>query len=537
MQNPESALAIAAIAELDEGELGTQARELLDSGNLWRLLPEWAGELGESEIVSAAVLSERVFDDGRTVFLESRHPNGEQIAVGVYIDRNLGGMAKDVLLAGSIDEVAATLRAAEMDDVVEELELEAIEPGIAAGLINEAIEFTDMTWDPPVEEDYWPGRAVARLRVDQTPQAVVPEERPEMSEVARDALLDDFLASPEGAGVARDGDAAWVATLAIDFCADYVDGDPLRWSPAVVELFMTDWVPRKVMTTEAMLTDLPDALAAWVRFAAGRRGVPAAALAITVSAISECSEEMYERAADPGVGGPSKQLLLAASEAGVDLEDPSALNGWMAGWNARAELEDERDLAQPSGRPERAGSDGSSTVLEVKISLKGVMKPPVWRRLQLLTDTRLDELHSMIQIAFGWQDVHLHVFELGHRQFGPVDGERDADVADERRVTLGDLVGQVGDRIAYTYDFGDDWRHEIAVEKVLERTAGIAYPLLLVAKGAGPPEDCGGRWGYEDLKMASGVDPTAVDADGIRQRLSRLSDALSSTHRRAGPQA
>ena len=55
-------------------------------------------------------MRESMFDDAANVFLEARHPSGEMHAVGVLIDNNLGGMAKDILLADSIDRVAAVMR-------------------------------------------------------------------------------------------------------------------------------------------------------------------------------------------------------------------------------------------------------------------------------------------------------------------------------------------------------------------------------------------------------------------------------------------
>ncbi len=57
-----------------------------------------------------------------------------------------------------------------------------------------------------------------------------------------------------------------------------------------------------------------------------------------------------------------------------------------------------------------------------------------------------------------------------------------------------------GERIRYTYDFGDDWEHEIVVEKVLVAEPGVRYPVCVAGKGACPPEDCGGVWGYERLR-------------------------------------
>ncbi|MHB8659675.1 MAG: hypothetical protein ACYC91_17355 [Solirubrobacteraceae bacterium] len=212
-----SAITLAAIAELDDGELGGLAGELLTSSPAAASAPPWIEQIGESEIVGAAVISEAVFDDARTVLLESRHPDGETMAVGVLIDRNLGGLAKDVLLAESIEHVAGSMgRYSTADEAA--LELKRVEPGVAAGLIRAAIARTDMTWDPPVDDDFWPGRALALLRADQTPGAVEPPNPPELSVEEHDRLRDEFLASPEGCEFAPDGNEAWVASLAIDFC-------------------------------------------------------------------------------------------------------------------------------------------------------------------------------------------------------------------------------------------------------------------------------------------------------------------------------
>ncbi|MGH9252904.1 MAG: IS1096 element passenger TnpR family protein [Acidimicrobiales bacterium] len=38
---------------------------------------------------------------------------------------------------------------------------------------------------------------------------------------------------------------------------------------------------------------------------------------------------------------------------------------------------------------------------------------------------------------------------------------------DEAATRLRDVVGQVGDKLRYEYDFGDSWEHEIVVEDVL----------------------------------------------------------------------
>lgn len=116
--------ALSAIAIVDDGELGIRAGVLAQKLELEQAAPGWLGDVGEAEITGAAVMREDVFDDASTVFLEARHPGGETHAIGVLIDNNLGHIAKDVLLADSIDRVAEVMRKHPRDDG--ELTLERI---------------------------------------------------------------------------------------------------------------------------------------------------------------------------------------------------------------------------------------------------------------------------------------------------------------------------------------------------------------------------------------------------------------------------
>ena len=69
---------------------------------------------------------------------------------------------------------------------------------------------------------------------------------------------------------------------------------------------------------------------------------------------------------------------------------------------------------------------------------------------------------------------------------------------DERAVRL-DEVASAGSSFRYTYDFGDDWVHQVVVEEVLPADTGAVAPACVDGRRAGPPEDCGGPSGYREL--------------------------------------
>jgi hypothetical protein len=158
----------------------------------------------------------------------------------------------------------------------------------------------------------------------------------------------------------------------------------------------------------------------------------------------------------------------------------------------------------------------SGTGYQIKVQLCGVTKPPVWRRLQVPADLSLDRLHEVIQTAMGWHNCHMHVFSDGWSEYGLPD--RELGHQDERKVNLSQLLTKVGDKIGYNYDFGDDWLHDIVLEKILPAGAGVTSAVCTAGKGACPPEDCGGRWGYEDLK-ATLADPGAEEHDDMLEWL------------------
>lgn len=138
-------------------------------------------------------------------------------------------------------------------------------------------------------------------------------------------------------------------------------------------------------------------------------------------------------------------------------------------------------------------------VFQLKVMLRRV-RPPVWRRVLVGSTATLDELHQVVQAAFGWWNYHLYEFEIGRRRYGVPDPEWDLGPPPRpARRTLLHNVAKAGDTFVYTYDFGDGWEHEIAVEKVLPGSPDLDLPACIDGRRACPPEDCGGPSGYEEL--------------------------------------
>lgn len=194
------------------------------------------------------------------------------------------------------------------------------------------------------------------------------------------------------------------------------------------------------------------------------------------------------------------------------------------------------------------GTKYDAMIYQFKIQIKGITKPPVWRKVAVPGNFTFLKFHDVIQAAFGWEDYHLFHFvdkEYGYRLCISMPEEEDFDVFNEpqdaSKVKLSDIFSDHFRKLLYVYDFGDDWVHEITLEAVSEVKQKKA--VCLSGKGACPPEDCGGVYGYENMKAifreSSGEevesyrewlgleegenwDPTSFDIDEVNDYLKEL---------------
>lgn len=152
--------------------------------------------------------------------------------------------------------------------------------------------------------------------------------------------------------------------------------------------------------------------------------------------------------------------------------------------------------------------------MECTIELRDVT-PRVWRRLLVPASVRLHKLHRIFQAAMGWEDCHLHSFQVGEDRYGMQFVEYPEGELDEQSVTVVRAVG-AQERFSYEYDFGDSWEHEITVMSISRMPIGVKFAVCLDGAGACPPEDCGGSGGYAELLRVLN-DPSDEDYEDLSE--------------------
>ena len=143
---------------------------------------------------------------------------------------------------------------------------------------------------------------------------------------------------------------------------------------------------------------------------------------------------------------------------------------------------------------------GAPRLYEMTISLMdaGV---DIERRVLAPEHCTLADLHLIIQAAMGWTDAHLHEFTS---RDGTMYGDPridELDFVDEAGALIGEVLCEPGEALRYVYDFGDYWVHRVELAAI-RACDGPAEPSCIGGRGACPPEDCGGVYGYQELREA-----------------------------------
>ncbi len=166
-------------------------------------------------------------------------------------------------------------------------------------------------------------------------------------------------------------------------------------------------------------------------------------------------------------------------------------------------------------------SEVTIMIYELKVTLKDV-GTQVRRNIQIDGNTTFYDLHRVLQVAFDWENYHLHSFFVnksnGKRmEHVEISREQQDDFTDflgmreiynEKEELLADWLRMPDDKLTYVYDFGDNWNHEIKFTKKLKPKQGVVYPRCTGAKNIAPDEDTRGE------VLMGDVDLTHPDTSG-----------------------
>ena len=301
---PAPAALATVIARLHDDDL-LRARVSRSVGPRPASWPQWVDQLDAVEVVAAVEMAD-VLRDSDNVVVHVRVA-GHDLTMVVLVDFNLGTVVKDAFVLPEAMGSFTELWSENADPAA--AKVGPVSTADARARIEDAIQTGTMTW-PPLESETWPAsRPLLEWLLRRLPTGGTPYVRPEWSDRDLRALTERFLASPGSASPNRPEDASIVGDL-LWYRTDYGSGDPMRWSPAAVEILLQDWYPRKVVADRDYLHRMPAVLRAFVAFAHAEVGLGVAQTTPTLAAVDELESDYRSRVDQPSSGGPAD--LLAA---------------------------------------------------------------------------------------------------------------------------------------------------------------------------------------------------------------------------------
>jgi len=120
----------------------------------------------------------------------------------------------------------------------------------------------------------------------------------------------------------------------------------------------------------------------------------------------------------------------------------------------------------------------------------------VWRRIAIPAKKTLHHLADAILDAFEFSDrIHLYLFSYRNRmglEINAYHDEVDDAAVWASEVAIGDLPLAIGERMEFWFDFGDDWRFAVQLERIEpQRTPPVTRAVVIEACGESPDQ-------YED---------------------------------------
>lgn len=291
-------------------------------------VPEWACQLGAVTPVAAYVNGDQFGDIEEFVCVFSRDrvragtPGAlpPEHALILVQDHNGGGVLRDAWVTSKVERLLRRCRERAAQD--ESARFTQVELSEARTLLSRALERTEQVV-AGASDDHSSGKAVepvglkvsdlvegslashfalakARVRaLPEPPEGVASSPLPVWRRDRRAVLAARFLASDEAAELSDSYAASRCADHIIAHGCDVDAGRPMRVSPRKVESFLLHWLPGRVVLLPEEQEAMPHVLAAWVRWAGARGGLPEAAVGATLDAVWESTAEFHHTYRDP----------------------------------------------------------------------------------------------------------------------------------------------------------------------------------------------------------------------------------------------
>ena len=118
------------------------------------------------------------------------------------------------------------------------------------------------------------------------------------------------------------------------------------------------------------------------------------------------------------------------------------------------------------------------------------LKKNLWRRIETAGEHTLKDLHHAIRGAYGFDDDHLYAFFMDGEPWsdGKFTSPNDEEGPYVDEVRIGELGLSEGQRMLYLFDYGDEWRFQVAVEAIRKSGARPHEPKVVDQKGKAPEQ-------------------------------------------------
>ncbi len=383
--------------------------------------PGWAERAGAVGAGECYVKSDAYWDTDEVICLFS-YAGSERHALVVVVDYNAGGMLRDGWVTSQVDTLLDRCRAlAEADDGPAQASFRSASCATARRLLEPALLVTEKHADPPVSKSFPSYHAFIRARIRTLPPAeakgapaapnepvVLASRRPGWRSDRRAMLAAEFLASDDAEDLSDLEAASRCVDHILSYGCDQDFGRPLRVSPAKLETFLLDWLPRKVMLTRSEQHAMPHVLLAWARWAGAKSGLRPEAISKTLDAVFDSMSAFSKVYRDPASFG-LKPGLVARLLPDRDLEAlprrvfafgvlEGTYNGTNLGVLDPAHEEDRRILLE-ADHDGRSGKHASPDHLNEHLALADRLwrgdPPELWEAAQRLLDLGLDR-HDVV---------------------------------------------------------------------------------------------------------------------------------------------